>query len=119
MAGSTFNVKEFGPVYAMIEENSGRISTTATRVVSLCEQLSQILRSTDSELSNAYLRIAEAISMAKTKAVDLLQQLTVEIRTYEARTVANEETTNEELNKINKNIEEIAGIFNSIAGKVS
>ena len=116
MKTSTFNVNEFNTIYSMIEDNSNKISTKSNEITSLCEQLAQLIKSTDSDLSSAYLKIGEALSIAKVKVLDLLVQLENEMKVYAKSTVANEEEVENKLNEINTNIEEIANIFNNIAG---
>ena len=49
--------------------------------------------------------------------VGFLDDLEAEMKLYEAKTIENEEQTNAELKDINANIDDIASIFNSIAGK--
>lgn len=117
MATNTFNVKELEPIYAMIEENSNRISMKSNQIVSLCDQLAQLIKSTDSTLSTSYIKVAEAITTAKGKVLDLLNQLEDEMKTYASNTLANEQETESKLKEINANIEDIAAIFNSIANK--
>ena len=115
MATNTFNVKEFNLIYSNIEDNSNQLSHKSSEIA-LCDRLSQIIKSTDSNLSSSYLQISQTIIMAKNKVVNLLNQLEGELKTYEANTLKNEEATDAELKIINSNIEEITEIFNSISG---
>jgi len=117
MNGNTFNVSEFNLIYTMLEENSNRVSMKTNQIVSLCEQLSQLVQSTDSNLSSSYLKIAETLSMAKSKVVTLLSQLEQEMKIYASKTLVNEEETESKLKEINNNIESIASIFNDIASR--
>ena len=87
MGANTFNVREFNSIYSMLEDSSTKLSTKSNQIVSLCEQLSQLLKSNDSNLSNSYLRIGETLSAAKNKIVMLLEQLKNEMQLYESRTI--------------------------------
>ena len=117
MESGTFSVKEFNPIYSMIEENSNRISVKTDRIISLCEQLSQLTYSTDSNLANSYLRVGETFGTVRNKVIDLLSQLETEIKLYETKTLYNEEEADTQLENINANIEEISNIFNNISSK--
>ena len=116
---TTFNVKEFNTIYTMIEDNSSRITSKSNQIVSLCSQLSEIIKSADSNLSISYIKVGEAFSLAKNKIIELLNQLENEMKIYEANTVSNEEETETKIKEINANIESIAAIFNDIASKNS
>ena len=119
MGVSTFNVKDFNTIYSMIDDNSSKLSSKSNEIVSLCEQMSQLIKSEDSNLSISYIKVGEAFSLAKNKIINLLSQLENEMKLYEANTVANEEETETKIKEINANIENIAAIFNSIASKNS
>ena len=116
MGVSTFNAKEFNSIYTMIEDNSSRISSKSNQIVSLCNQLSQIIKSGDSNLASSYVKVGEAFSVAKNKIINLLRQLEEELKIYETKTVTNEEETDTKIQEINANLENIASIFNNIAG---
>ena len=119
MGESTFNAKDFSPIYSMIDDNSSRLSSKSNEIVSLCEQMAQLIKSEDSDLSSSYIKVGEAFSMAKNKIINLLHQLENEMKLYEINTVTNEEETAAKVKEINANIESILTVFNDIASKNS
>lgn len=117
MGATTFSVKEFSSIYGMIEENVDNLTTKANKVMSLCQEWAQLVRSDDSDISNMYARVAETLGVAKAKVVSLLQQLESEMKLYEKNTLANEEKAEAKVKKINEEINNIAAAFNSITGR--
>ena len=117
METNAFSVKEFSTIYSVIEDNSSKFSSRTNQVMSLCEQLSQLIKSTDSGLSNSYTKLSGTLSVAKNKVIDLLNQLEIEMKNYESRTLKNEEEAETKINGINTTIDDIAAVFNNIAGK--
>lgn len=115
MGSGTFNVTEFGPIYSMLEQNSANLSAKSNEIISLCNNLSQLLKSNDSTLSVSFYRIGESLGTAKNKVAILLSNLESEIHSYQERTIANEEKLNANLEKINSELDDIATIFNNIA----
>ena len=78
MGTSTFNVREFNTIYTMIEDNSNRITSKTNEIVSLCEGLSQLIKSTDSNLSGSYLKLGEALNMAKSMAKSMIWKMVLQ-----------------------------------------
>ena len=117
MALGTFNVSEFNTIYSMLEEHSNKISSKSNDIIRTCEQLSQLIKSEDSGLSSAYIRIGDTLGIAKNKIVSLLSQLENEMKSYASRTIANEQETSKGIEKLNADIEGIASILNEIASK--
>ena len=117
MQSGTFNVSEFNTIYAMLDDNSGKINNKSNEIIETCELLSQELKSTDSGLSSAYLRVGEALNMARGKVVNLLKDLEQEMRVYASKTIANEQEASTSLNKLNSDIEGIAAKLKAIAAR--
>ena len=119
MANGTFNVSEFNTIYSVLDDGSSKIDAKSREISGTCDQLSQLLKSTDSDLSNAYLRVSDTIMTAKGKIISLLSQLEEEMKMYASRTMANEQQASESLNKLNSEIESVAAAFKEIAGRSS
>jgi len=114
MNGNTFNVSEFNSIYTMLEENSNRVSMKTNQIVSLCEQLSQLVQSTDSNLSSSYLKVGESLKLAKEKVVKLLAELENEMKVYASKTIQNEEQFSEDLNTINTMLEDAVSAISGV-----
>ena len=117
MANGTFNVSEFNTIYAVLNDNSSKIDAKSGEIANTCYQLSQLIKSADSNLSSAYLKVGETMLMAKKKILSLLGQLENEMKVYAAKTIANEQQTSADLDKLNTDIENIAAGFRDIAGR--
>lgn len=119
MANGTFNVNEFNTIYSVLDDGSMKIDAKSNEISGTCNQLSQLLKSSDSDLSNAYLRVGDTIVVAKNKIIKLLSQLEQEMKIYASRTIANEEQASDSLNKLNAEIESVTAAFREIAGRNS
>ena len=110
-----FNAIEFDDLSSRIDNWNRKIAADETKLLQYTRELSEYVRSDDSDVANMVMNVNATIAKYREKLASAVSELNIRLKRYQAETIANETATTKALASIDSRVGSVISSLDSIS----
>ena len=109
-----FNAKDIEKIINLVDQSGYDFTHLQAEICENYSKIANLVQSEDSGLSDAYNSVNQTLASIGDKVYQLCVNLSGALRDYKLSTIMNEEVTSESIGDMNKGLDDINSLLNSI-----